>query len=714
MKGKSLMRNILGLAAVAAIVFITGCSAPESTDVSPPAEGETQAESSTQDGTSAESSTGESGWEPGIYLPEHCDPVPHPGAIPVFENADVALISEADATNCVAPYQANIRMGGAELVTSESAGPNLFGISQYLRVYRLLEKLPTTGQFGQWGQWIGNTAHHSGSFNSIEGGLFVADKMGRSYYPKYMASAATHLYSHTSDTGGGWGFYEKRISCDVLGRVTLSNKMMVPPHLISFDEDQEGFEDDGGISIGTSWAALPIIGNEFGAEGFGDSPGLLTWTFVIDAANYSGPLIAYTPQHWDLRMARWNALNVIQEVFLNEGRVSANWVLGDSIADPAGQALVDFLNEEISEAQMLVKIQNEAWYKDWWEDPNSVIGVSPASTYVPTGIEMPPVPLFAMEEEGRTFIKSFPPQIPNTFDQEPIALNVQTFTESLYSAFSETFKSSATDSAWMKTFEDLGIPSHVARNPTSREPVVKFLGLNEVADGDLYEFTTMNFNIPLLAVAQNGESSIVVDWSSVPTADREISTYYEVVGTDVIGVTEAEVPEALRLMDYGNLRNPTNLQNHFDNIDLPAGDTFNTDCWVCEDPNGCDEEIHQTTLDDDSVISYRWYRFVDQPVFWNMKREHPEFYSDAYLEDLQATMENMHRNWDGSVNLLERPADQERFHLAEIDHGLIVEPPTGKEVGWVPIVIQVEHPDGVWEDYIDIPENDAGGPWMRR
>ena len=77
-------------------------------------------------------------------------------------------------------------------------------------------------------------------------------------------------------------------------------------------------------------------------------------------------------------------------------------------------------------------------------------------------------------------------------------------------------------------------------------------------------------------------------------------------------------------------------------------------------------------------------------------------------------MENMHRNWDGSVNLLERPADQERFHLAEIDHGLIVEPPTGKEVGWVPIVIQVEHPDGVWEDYIDIPENDAGGPWMRR
>ena len=178
--------------------------------------------------------TGTSGYLPGTYLPEHCDGV-DPGAIPVFET----LISELDAENCVAPYTSQINMVGAEVVTAESAGPDLFGVSQYLRVYRLLEKVPTIGQFGQWGQWIGNDAHHAGPFNSIEGGLFVADKMGRSYYPKYMASAATHLYSGTSDTGGGWGFYERRISCDVLGRVTLSNKMMVPPNLIAFDEDQE-------------------------------------------------------------------------------------------------------------------------------------------------------------------------------------------------------------------------------------------------------------------------------------------------------------------------------------------------------------------------------------------------------------------------------------------------------------------------------------------
>ena len=262
-------------------------------------------------------------WQPGTYLPEDCEDV-SPDAQPVFDD----LISEADAVNCVAPLTAEISMG-AEIVTAERAGGNLYGVSQYLRVYRLLDKVPTIGQFGQWGQWIGNDAHHAGGFNSIEGGLFVHDKMGRSYYPKYMASAATHLYSPDSDTGGGWGFYERRISCDVLGRITLSNRVI--PHMISFDEDQETYEDDGGISVGTSWVALPLIDGAERSERIdnsGQAGGLLTWTFVIDSANYSGPLIAYAPQHWNLRIERWNALEFLNDVF--------EWNPGESVADPAG------------------------------------------------------------------------------------------------------------------------------------------------------------------------------------------------------------------------------------------------------------------------------------------------------------------------------------------------------------------------------------------
>ena len=78
------MRNLFGLAVVAAVVFVTGCSAQESTDVSPPAEVETQAESSTEDETQAESSA------------EPCDPsVAHPqGAFEFAPKLDDSLPAE--------------------------------------------------------------------------------------------------------------------------------------------------------------------------------------------------------------------------------------------------------------------------------------------------------------------------------------------------------------------------------------------------------------------------------------------------------------------------------------------------------------------------------------------------------------------------------------------------------------------------------------------
>jgi len=693
---KHLGLRVMSAAAIVSLA-LAGCSAG-AMDVEPGASNSTATDASGSSQGSGDSGAFESGYRPGIYLPEHCEYV-EPGAPQVFED----LISELDADTCVAPYTSNIIMGGVEVVTSEAAGPDVYGVSQYLRVYRLLDRVPTIGQFGQWGQWIGDESHHNGAFNSIEGGLFVADKMGRSYYPKYMASAATHLYSGDSDTGGGWGFYERRISCDVMGRVTLSNKMMVPPNLIAFDEDQDPYSTDGGISVGTAWAALPIIGNEFNAVSPGDSPGLLTWTFVIDSANYSGPLIAYAPQHWNMRMARWNALEFLADVF--------NWTVGDSLSDPAGQALVDFVNDEITEVQLISQIRNESWYQQWWADPNKTLGVSPARRYLPTGIEMPPVPLFAIEDSGKTFIKAYPPQVPNSLDQEPIAQNIQTFDAKIIAAFKETFKADSEAAAWVRSFDNLGIPMNVESNE-SRGPLIDFFGLEEVGE-DYYDGSSLDFNIPLLAATKNGETSIVVDWSSTPEKDRTLSSYYEVIGDNIVPVTEASVPEKLRLMEYGNLENPTNLQNHQDEIELAADDSFNTDCWVCEDPNGCDEQINETTLDDGSVISYRWYRFVDQPVFWNMKREHPEFYTDAYLSDLQATIEKMHAQWDGSVNLLERPANQDQFHLAEIDHGLLVDPPAGKEVGWVPIVTQVRHPDGFWQNEIIQPWSDTG-PWLRR
>jgi hypothetical protein len=80
---------------------------------------------------------------------------------------------------------------------------------------------------------------------------------------------------------------------------------------------------------------------------------------------------------------------------------------------------------------------------------------------------------------------------------------------------------------------------------------------------------------------------------------------------------------------------------------------------------------------DGSVITYYWYRFADQPALRNADMTDPE------REALQARVEKIHRSWRKDRDYLANPA---MGPLAELDPALIVTPPPGLEVGYVPIV----------------------------
>jgi hypothetical protein len=79
---------------------------------------------------------------------------------------------------------------------------------------------------------------------------------------------------------------------------------------------------------------------------------------------------------------------------------------------------------------------------------------------------------------------------------------------------------------------------------------------------------------------------------------------------------------------------------------------------------------------DGSVVTYYWYRFADQPAMLNADMTEQE------REALQARVEKLHRTWTKDRNYLAPPASG---NLAEIDPALIVTPPPGMEVGYVPI-----------------------------
>ena len=83
------------------------------------------------------------------------------------------------------------------------------------------------------------------------------------------------------------------------------------------------------------------------------------------------------------------------------------------------------------------------------------------------------------------------------------------------------------------------------------------------------------------------------------------------------------------------------------------------------------------TLGDGSVVTYSWFRFADQPALLNANL------SDEEREQLQKRVELLHREWTREREYLPPPTLGE---LASLDSALIVEPPKGLEVGYVPIV----------------------------
>ena len=101
-------------------------------------------------------------------------------------------------------------------------------------------------------------------------------------------------------------------------------------------------------------------------------------------------------------------------------------------------------------------------------------------------------------------------------------------------------------------------------------------------------------------------------------------------------------------------------------------------CWKKPGPVAGPFKAH---LGDGTVVTYYWYRFADQPALLNADL------TPAEREQMQARVEKLHRAWPKSRNYLAPPAIGKP---ASIDPALIVKPPKGLEVGYVPIATRQE------------------------
>jgi hypothetical protein len=181
-------------------------------------------------------------------------------------------------------------------------------------------------------------------------------------------------------------------------------------------------------------------------------------------------------------------------------------------------------------------------------------------------------------------------------------------------------------------------------------------------------------------------STLRVRWQGDLITQRETGSgtvvtlpeYYKLVktGSDTIGQWIAVAP--------GEVPAETGLQNvNFSNTEPRTPVAYITpanreSCWNTPGPAAGPFEAN---LGDGSTVTYFWYRFADQPALLNADLSKEE------REEMQRRVELLHRNWTKDREYLPAPTIGK---LAEIDPALIVTPPEGLEVGYVPIVIRQE------------------------
>lgn len=167
-------------------------------------------------------------------------------------------------------------------------------------------------------------------------------------------------------------------------------------------------------------------------------------------------------------------------------------------------------------------------------------------------------------------------------------------------------------------------------------------------------------------VTFDNQTAFGFQWDDKKEGIQELPSYFKEEGDARRPVQESEAPKEL-------------VESKF----RGGGDTnfkFETPAWWFEDAE-VDSKEYTADLTDKTTVTYRWVRFKDQPAVKALKL------SEEQREKLQKTVEKIHKSCAQAPEFMAPPTKGE---LAEFDPGLLVYPPKGKEVGWVPLIVRQE------------------------
>lgn len=147
-------------------------------------------------------------------------------------------------------------------------------------------------------------------------------------------------------------------------------------------------------------------------------------------------------------------------------------------------------------------------------------------------------------------------------------------------------------------------------------------------------------------------------------AAGDFPRYYKHVGDRRVAIPASEVPPETQLASAKfKLAKPG-----------PAYTSPNGGAWTSPGPKAGPFKV---ALTDGSVVTYSWYRFVDQPSFQQYR------WDETKKRRLQDLVERLHASWSPNGTYMDPPTTGK---LVSLDPSLLVTPPKGLERGYVPIV----------------------------
>lgn len=505
------------------------------------------------------------------------------------------------------------------------------------RVYRAFKHgLESGQQFGVFGSWL-----HSYGNNSVEGGLIVIPKTaGPHYYPTLHLAGIGDTYHACNDVQMGSGLYERFLGDRWLTMVQISNTVLsVPGVNIAFDKDQEPYEADNGIWLGSGWTYLNL-----------DHPrDFKYWMSFIETYDYQGPINGYMPEHF-------------------------NWIDPAKIANGDYAQRQEEFGDEFGTLATMGTRQN-------WGNGNERINLK------------------ALALGNDTYY--FPaPNIPNFKEREYLVQHPQSIEQVDMESYSSALKlnnlSETLIPTTVKDFFNAGNDTHtqlkLVENIDGDEYLSMIVPSYQVGFESALGYVDWDYSTPELEATQRSQNGYLYvrkledKWEVEEGASDEYKNHPNLYQTEII-----EAPDDIVRVPQVNHQFFNYKERDASHPDFQNWDTSGKTRYEVELQNG-------------STATFVWYKYIEQPAVKTAQQNHPETYTDDYLNSLQTYIETLHTevNENSSVNPSDpvfinyrgsSNPDNRDPNLAKIDPAQIVAPPKGFEIGYVPVIISVYHPE---------------------